>query len=86
MSKITPEELERLNEYSKILREARNLIADIEIQSARLKIKKESALFNAEQALNDLRKTQEEIHNAYGNVLIDLETGEIKGEDGNTEN
>jgi hypothetical protein len=84
MSKITPEELERLNEYSKILREARNLIADIEIQSARLKIKKESAIFNAEQALNDLRKTQEEIHNTYGNVLIDLETGEIKADNDNT--
>lgn len=85
MKKLTQEELDRLNGYSKVLREARNAIADIELQFARLKSRKQSEIFNAEQALVDLRKVQEEIHATYGEVLIDLETGEIKSNDGNTE-
>lgn len=78
MRKIEQEELDRLNGYSKSLRDARNTIADIELQFARLKSKKQSEIFNAEQALVDLRKVQEEVHAKYGDVLIDLETGEIK--------
>lgn len=78
MRKIEQEELDRLNGYSKALRDARNTIADIELQFARLKSKKQSEIFNAEKALVDLRKVQEEVHAKYGDVLIDLETGEIK--------
>ena len=78
MRKIEQEKLDRLNGYSKALRDARNTIADIELQFARLKSKKQSEIFNAEQALVDLRKVQEEVHAKYGDVLIDLETGEIK--------
>jgi len=85
MKKLTQEELDRLNGYSKVLREARNAIADIELQFARLKSRKQSEIFNAEQALVDLRKVQEDIFNKYGSSLIDLETGEIKSNDGNTQ-
>ena len=84
MRSVTPEELDELNLHSKRLRDARNTIADIELQFARLKSKKQSEIFNAEQALSDLRKIQEDINAKYGDVLIDLSTGEIKEDNGNS--
>lgn len=78
MKKLEEQELERLNNATKSLREARNTIADIEISAYRLETKKKAVLFNAEQAAEELNKIQGELQAKYGNVLIDITTGEIK--------
>ena len=82
MKKLEDQELERLNNATKSLREARATIADIEISTYRLESKKKAVLFNAEQAAEELNNIQEELQAKYGNVLIDTQTGEIK-EDNN---
>jgi archaellum component FlaC len=78
MKKLEEEELARLNETTKGLREARTTIADIEISLNRLRTQKQSVLFNAEKFAEQLNTIQEEMHQKYGNVLIDTVTGEIK--------
>ena len=78
MKKLEEQELERLNNAPKSLREARNTIADIEISAYRLETKKKAVLFNAEQAAEELNNIQGELQARYGNVLIDITTGEIK--------
>jgi len=78
MNKLEEEELERLNNATKSLRDARTMIADIEISLYRLESKKKSVLFNAEQAAEELNNIQGELQAKYGNVLIDTQTGEIK--------
>lgn len=82
MKKLEDQELERLNNATKSLREARATIADIEISTYRLDSKKKAVLFNAEQAAEELNTIQGELQEKYGNVLIDTQTGEIK-EDNN---
>ena len=78
MKKLENQELERLNNATKSLREARATIADIEISAYRLESKKKAVLFNAEQAAEELNTIQGELQAKYGNVLIDTQTGEIK--------
>lgn len=78
MKKLEEEELNRLNETTKGLREARTTIADIEISLNRLKTQKQSVLFNAEKFAEELNNIQGELQARYGNVLIDTVTGEIK--------
>jgi uncharacterized protein YoxC len=78
MKKLEEQELTRLNEAAKGLREARTTIADIEISLNRLKTQKQSVLFNAERFAEDLNNIQGELQEKYGNVLIDTATGEIK--------
>lgn len=78
MKKLEDQELERLNNAAKSLRESRATISDIVISLHRLESKKKSVIFNAEQAAEELNKIQEELQVKYGNVLIDTQTGEIK--------
>jgi archaellum component FlaC len=78
MKKLEEQELTRLNDTTKGLREARTTIADIEISLNRLKTQKQSVLFNAEKFAEELNNIQEELQQKYGNVLIDTVTGEIK--------
>lgn len=86
MKKLEQQELERLTSATKNLRDARNTIADIEISLNRLESKKKAVLFNAEQAAEELNNIQGELQERYGNVLIDVVTGEIKEENDNSEN
>jgi hypothetical protein len=86
MKKLEQQELERLTSATKNLRDARNTIADIEISLNRLESKKKAVLFNAEQAAEELNNIQGELQEKYGNVLIDVVTGEIKEENDNSEN
>jgi hypothetical protein len=86
MKKLEQQELERLTSATKNLRDSRNTIADIEISLNRLESKKKAVLFNAEQAAEELNNIQGELQERYGNVLIDVVTGEIKEENDNSEN
>jgi hypothetical protein len=80
MKKLEEDELTRLNEATKNLREARTEIADVEISLSRLNTRKNAALFNAENASQELNNIQGELQQKYGNVLIDTQTGEIKND------
>jgi archaellum component FlaC len=80
MKKLEQQELERLTSATKNLRDSRNTIADIEISLNRLESKKKAVLFNAEQAAEELNNIQGELQERYGNVIIDVVTGEIKDE------
>jgi archaellum component FlaC len=84
MKKLEEQELARLNETTKGLREARTTIADIEISLNRLGTQKKSVLFNAEKFAEELNNIQEELQQKYGNVLIDTVTGEIKEQNANS--
>lgn len=80
MKKLEEDELTRLNEATRNLREARTEIADVEISLSRLNTRKNAALFNAENASQELNNIQGELQQKYGNVLIDTQTGEIKND------
>ena len=71
-------ELENLKSFSMRVKSLKEDIADIEVSLSRLKTKKQSALFEIEIAAEELSKFQAELFEKYGNVTIDLSTGEIK--------
>ena len=65
----------RLSSRVKNLKEE---IADIEVNLSRLNNKKPMVIFDIENAAEELTKLQGELQEKYGNVVIDLNTGEIK--------
>lgn len=71
-------ELETLKGLSTKVRSLKEDIADMEVSMSRLKQKKQSALFEIEVAADELGKFQSELYEKYGDVSIDLSTGEIK--------
>jgi chromosome segregation ATPase len=78
MNTLESIELENLKSFSMKVKSLKEDIADIEVSLSRLKTKKQSALFEIEIAAEELSKFQAELFEKYGNVTIDLSTGEIK--------
>lgn len=78
MNTLESIELENLKSFSMKVKSLKEDIADIEVSLSRLKTKKQSALFEIEVAAEELSKFQAELFEKYGNVTIDLSTGEIK--------
>ena len=78
MNTLESIELENLKSFSMKVKTLKEDIADIEVSLSRLKTKKQSALFEIEVAAEELSKFQSELFDKYGNVTIDLSTGEIK--------
>ena len=78
MNTLESIELENLKSFSMKVKTLTEDIADIEVSLSRLKTKKQSALFEIEVAAEELSKFQAELFEKYGNVTIDLSTGEIK--------
>ena len=78
MNTLESIELENLKSFSMKVKSLKEDIADIEVSLSRLKTKKQSALFEIEVAADELSKFQSELFEKYGNVTIDLSTGEIK--------
>lgn len=76
MKKIEQDELSRLTELNRNFRDLKFEVADIELSFERLKSKKKSTLANLEIAAHDLAKYQEEIIAKYGDITINLQTGE----------
>ena len=77
MNKIEQNELESLKAFSSEVRELKEEIADIEVSLARLNTKKQGALFQIQVAAEKLTNKQAELFEKYGNVKINLQTGEI---------
>ncbi len=78
MNTLESNELENLKSFSMRVKSLKEDIADIEVSLSRLKTKKQSALFEIEVAAEELSKFQSELFEKYGDVTIDLSTGEIK--------
>lgn len=78
MNTLELNELENLKSLNLKVKSLKEDIADIEVSLSRLKNKKQSALFEIEIAAEELSKFQAELFEKYGNVTIDLSTGEIK--------
>jgi t-SNARE complex subunit (syntaxin) len=78
MNTLESIELENLKSFSMKVKSLKEDIADIEVSLSRLKTKKQSALFEIEVAAEELSKFQSELFDKYGDVTIDLSTGEIK--------
>ena len=76
MKKLEQEELSKLTELNRGFRDLKFEVADIELSFERLKSKKKSTLANLEIAAHDLAKYQEEIIAKYGDITINLQTGE----------
>jgi|TARA_B100001094_G_scaffold253739_1_gene252274 hypothetical protein len=76
MKKIEKDELDKLVELNKNYRDIKFQIADIEITFERLKNQKITAIANLEMGGHDLATYQKEIAEKYGEVDINLMTGE----------
>jgi hypothetical protein len=76
MKKLEQEELSKLTELNRNFRDLKFEVADIELSFERLKSKKQTTLTNLEIAVHDLAKYQEDIIAKYGDITINLQTGE----------
>lgn len=78
MNTLESTELESLKSLNLKVKTLKEDVADIEVSLSRLKTRKQSALFEIEVAAEELNKFQSELFEKYGDVTIDLSTGEIK--------
>ena len=76
MKKIEQDELSKLTELNRNFRDLKFQVADIELSFERLKNQKKATIANLEVAVHDLAKYQEEIISKYGDITINLQTGE----------
>jgi septal ring factor EnvC (AmiA/AmiB activator) len=78
MKSLETQELEDLRSLSSRVKTLKEEIADIEVNLSRLNNKKPMVIYDIENAAEELTKLQGELQEKYGNVVIDLNTGEIK--------
>jgi chromosome segregation ATPase len=78
MKSLETQELELLRSLSSKVKSLKEEIADIEVNLSRLNNRKPALIFDIENAAEELTSLQGELQEKYGNVLIDLNTGEIK--------
>ena len=74
--KITQEELDKLRSLNQNYRDLKFQIADIEVSFERMKSQKMSSLANLETSAFDLSQFQDELVSKYGDIKINLQTGE----------
>jgi chromosome segregation ATPase len=78
MKSIEKEELERLRDVNYKLHSLKNKIAEIELSIRSLELNKDS-VFNSVDELNvEFKSLEKELTEKYGNVSINLETGDIQ--------
>jgi hypothetical protein len=75
-NKITKEELDKLVAANRMYRDLKFAVADIEISFDRLKEQKTVTMEQLKVATMDLSGTQQEIYDKYGDVQVNLQTGE----------
>ena len=85
MNKIKEDQLEKLATLNRELRYLKDSIADVEIQVSRAKAQMESAdvakkefIERIEGVAKDLQLFQHELSEEYGNITVNLQTGEYK--------
>ena len=75
-NKITQEELDKLRSLNQTYRDLKFQIADIDVSFERMKSQKMSSLANLETSAFDLSQFQDELVSKYGDIKINLQTGE----------
>jgi len=78
MKSLETQELELLRSLSSKVKNLKEEIADIEVNLSRLNNRKPALIFDIENTAEELTSLQGELQEKYGNVVIDLNTGEIK--------
>ena len=85
MNKIKEDQLEKLAFLNRELRYLKESIADVEINISRSRAQLESAEFTKkefiskiEEVAKDLNQFQKELSDEYGEITINLQTGEYK--------
>jgi hypothetical protein len=76
MSKIKKEELEALVNANRVYRDLKFNLADIEMSVRRLGEQKELTMQQLEVAAGKLTQEQQAIFDKYGDVSVNLQTGE----------
>lgn len=76
MSKIKKEELEALVNANRVYRDLKFNLADIEMSVRRLGEQKELTMQQIEVAAAKLTQEQQSIFEKYGDVSVNLQTGE----------
>lgn len=76
MSKITQQELEALVNANRVYRDLKFNLADIEMSVRRLGEQKELTMQQLESAAGKLTQEQQSIFDKYGDVSVNLQTGE----------
>ena len=74
--KITKEELDALVNANRVYRDLKFNLADIEMSVRRLGEQKELTMQQLDTAAIDLTKEQQSILEKYGDVSVNLQTGE----------
>ena len=74
--KITQKELDALVNANRVYRDLKFNIADIEMSVRRLGVQKELTMQQLETAAEALTKEQQSIFDKYGDVSVNLQTGE----------
>jgi len=77
MKQITQEELELLQKTHSNFNNAKLSLADTEIATKQLEVKKTSIFSELEQISNQFKELEATMVEKYGNVSINLQTGEI---------
>ena len=85
MNKIKEDQLEKLVNLNRDVRYLKDSIADVEIQISRARAQMESAelakkefIERIEGVAKDLQSFQNDLSQEYGDITIDLKTGEYK--------
>lgn len=77
MKKITEQELEDLKRVNSEFNSLKGKIADAEIEIKKLSVFKEDVFSKLETVSIDFKEQEKKLLDAYGNVNINLQTGEI---------
>lgn len=77
MKKITQEELEVLIDTNKQFTSLKNNLVEVEMSIRRMKDSKQSIFDNMDILHERSKKTEEDLISKYGNISVNLQTGEI---------
>jgi hypothetical protein len=78
MKSIEKEELEKLRDVNHRLYSLKNNIAEIELSIRALELNKSSVFTSIDELNVEFRSLEKELTQKYGNVSINLETGNIQ--------
>jgi|DEB0MinimDraft_10_1074344.scaffolds.fasta_scaffold270987_1 septal ring factor EnvC (AmiA/AmiB activator) len=81
MNKITDKELQELKSLNTKISNLKSTIADCTVQIARASMLREDSVKMVQQEADKLEALQIELEKSYGNVVINLQTGEYRDGD-----
>lgn len=77
MKNIEQTELEKLRNLNKSFSDLRSSLADLEIKGRTIQIHKENVFRDMDKLSSEFKELEAELLAKYGNVKINLQTGEI---------